>query len=57
MAKEVPFVKGHAYGNDFLLAPEADVRGLDPGALARAMCSRHEGIPERGGSDHVHDMR
>lgn len=48
MAGDIPFVKGHAYGNDFLLAPEADVRGHDPGALARAMCSRHEGIGADG---------
>jgi len=40
--------KGHAYGNDFLLAPESDVRGRDLEALARAMCSRHEGIGADG---------
>ena len=41
-------VKGHAYGNDFLLAPEADVEGRDCAALARAACSRHEGIGADG---------
>jgi diaminopimelate epimerase len=46
--KEIPIVKGHAYGNDFLLAPESEVSGLDPAALARAMCSRHEGIGADG---------
>jgi diaminopimelate epimerase len=40
--------KGHAYGNDFLLAPEHEVQGRDPSALARAMCSRHEGIGADG---------
>src|SRR5688572_16771524 len=47
-AKGVSIVKGHAYGNDFLLAPEPDVEGLDLPALARAMCSRHEGIGADG---------
>jgi diaminopimelate epimerase len=39
--------KGHAYGNDFLLAPAADVTG-DPAAAARALCHRHEGIGADG---------
>ena len=47
-AKGISIVKGHAYGNDFLLAPEADVQGRDLPALARAMCSRHEGIGADG---------
>lgn len=48
MPKTVSVVKGHAYGNDFLLAPEADVQGLDLPALARTMCSRQEGIGADG---------
>ena len=48
MPKLIPFVKGQAYGNDFLLVPEADVEGRDLTALARAMCSRHEGIGADG---------
>jgi diaminopimelate epimerase len=48
MPKGIPNVKGHAYGNDFLLAPEPAVRGSDPGVLARAMCSRHEGVGADG---------
>ena len=36
-------IKGHAYGNDFLLAPAADACGDLP-ALARALCHRHHGI-------------
>ena len=39
----IPVVKGHAYGNDFLLVPETAV-GADRRALARAMCDRHHGI-------------
>ncbi len=41
-------IKGHAYGNDFLLTPEADVQGRDLPAMARAMCSRQEGIGADG---------
>ena len=48
MTKGISVVKGHAYGNDFLLAPESDVAGRDLPALARAMCSRHEGIGADG---------
>ena|SRR5687768_9083663 len=47
-AQGVSIVKGHAYGNDFLLAPESDVEGRDLPALARVMCSRHEGIGADG---------
>jgi len=44
--------KAHAYGNDFLLVPEADVR-LRPdttyvAALARDLCARNEGIGADG---------
>ena len=48
MPKGIPIVKGHAYGNDFLLAPESDVEGRDLAALAQAMCNRHEGIGADG---------
>ena len=48
MRTGVPIVKGHAYGNDFLLAREADVDGRDLPALATAMCSRHEGVGADG---------
>ena len=47
-ANGVSIVKGHAYGNDFLLIPESDVGGRDLPALARAMCSRNEGIGADG---------
>src|SRR5687767_13731688 len=48
MPKGIAIVKGHAYGNDFLLAPEAEIEGHDPGLLAQAMCSRHEGLGADG---------
>jgi diaminopimelate epimerase len=48
MPEGVQVVKGHAYGNDFLLVPEAEVAGLDLAALARAMCHRLEGIGADG---------
>ena len=48
MPVAVSMIKGHAYGNDFLLAPESDVKGRDCAALARAACSRHEGIGADG---------
>jgi diaminopimelate epimerase len=43
----VRVTKGHAYGNDFLLAPAAGV-AVDLPALARAVCDRHEGIGADG---------
>lgn len=42
------FIKAHAYGNDFLLVPEADAGGGDPAELARQICSRHRGIGADG---------
>lgn len=43
----VRVVKAHAYGNDFLCVPAADVHaGLQ--GLARAMCHRHHGIGADG---------
>ena len=46
--------KAHAYGNDFLLVPQTEVRLTpdapygDGAALARALCARHEGIGADG---------
>ena len=48
MPTGISIVKGQAYGNDFLLAPEAEVQGRDLASLARAVCSRHEGIGADG---------
>jgi diaminopimelate epimerase len=47
-------VKAHAYGNDFLLVPNAEVRlkpdatYVDGPALARALCARHDGVGADG---------
>ncbi len=48
MPNGIPVVKGHAYGNDFLLVPESEVSGHDLSALAVAMCGRHEGLGADG---------
>jgi diaminopimelate epimerase len=48
MRPGISIVKGQAYGNDFLLAPEAEVEGRDLPALARAMCTRNDGIGADG---------
>ena len=39
--------KAHAYGNDFLFVPAADVRG-NAADLARRLCHRHTGIGADG---------
>jgi diaminopimelate epimerase len=44
----LPFVKAHAYGNDFLYVEKAAVRHVIPATLARAMCDRHTGIGADG---------
>lgn len=42
-------IKGHAFGNDFLLLREEDVpAGTDRPALARVLCERHRGIGADG---------
>lgn len=46
--KAISVVKGHAYGNDFLLAPESEVAGLNYEQLSRAMCHRQTGIGADG---------
>jgi diaminopimelate epimerase len=42
------FSKAHAYGNDFLYVAEDLVAGLTLAALARALCSRHDGVGADG---------
>jgi diaminopimelate epimerase len=44
----IAFAKAHAYGNDFLYVEDAQVTGADLGALARAMCDRHQGVGADG---------
>jgi diaminopimelate epimerase len=55
----LPVVKGHAYGNDFLLVSEEALGDRRPSELARAICHPHTGIgadglilfmPEPGGA-------
>ena len=41
-------IKAHAYGNDFLIAPEPLAPGSDEAAFARAVCHRHHGIGADG---------
>ena len=41
-------VKGHAYGNDFLLVRETDASDHDPSELARDMCRAHFGLGADG---------
>jgi diaminopimelate epimerase len=44
----VPFVKAHAYGNDFLYVEQEHVHGAVEALLAREMCDRHSGIGADG---------
>jgi diaminopimelate epimerase len=48
MATGIAVIKGHAYGNDFLMAPQPDVAGRDLPSLAQALCARHEGVGADG---------
>ena len=48
MGAAISVIKGHAYGNDFLMVPESEVHGHDVPGLARAMCDRHQGIGADG---------
>lgn len=43
-----PFVKAHAYGNDFLLVDERGYAGGDDAGFARAICHRHTGVGADG---------
>jgi diaminopimelate epimerase len=44
----VRLVKAHAYGNDFLLAPEPLPAGVGPREFARRVCDRHRGVGADG---------
>ncbi|HEX7050162.1 MAG TPA: diaminopimelate epimerase [Longimicrobiales bacterium] len=45
---EIPFAKGHALGNDYIVIDAADLGGLPAPALVRALCDRHRGIGADG---------
>jgi diaminopimelate epimerase len=44
----IPFVKAHAYGNDFLYVLRSHVEDAAPDDLARRLCDRHLGIGADG---------
>jgi diaminopimelate epimerase len=44
----IPFIKAHAYGNDFLYVEERVLAGIDSAQLAHEMCDRHTGIGADG---------
>jgi diaminopimelate epimerase len=44
----LPFVKAHAYGNDFLYIREDQAAGVAAGRLAPVLCDRHRGIGADG---------
>jgi diaminopimelate epimerase len=46
--RAIPVVKGHAYGNDFLLVPDDSVHGVDLAHLARVICHRQLGVGADG---------
>ena len=48
MSDGITVIKGHAYGNDFLLVPDNDVVGSDLPALARTICDRQKGVGADG---------
>jgi diaminopimelate epimerase len=41
-------IKAHAYGNDFIYVPAAELDGRDRSALAVRLCERHRGIGADG---------
>ena len=45
---EIPVIKYHGCGNDFVLIHEADVQTLDPAALAVKICNRNTGMGADG---------
>ena len=44
----LPVAKAHAYGNDFLLVPEASAPPSTAGSFARRLCHRHLGVGADG---------
>jgi diaminopimelate epimerase len=45
---QIPFIKAHGAGNDFLLSWADQVPDVDLASTARAMCDRHRGIGADG---------
>jgi len=45
---DLPLVKAHAYGNDFLYVRERDLGDVDPVPVARRLCERHRGAGADG---------
>jgi diaminopimelate epimerase len=45
---QIPFVKAHGLGNDFLLVEESALAELERSALAMAICDRHTGVGADG---------
>ena len=46
--RKIRLIKAHAYGNDFLIANEADLRSGDIADAAKRACDRHRGIGADG---------
>ena len=44
----IPFVKAHAYGNDFIYVRENDLGKHDPVEVAKAICQRSRGVGADG---------
>ena len=44
----ITFTKAHAYGNDFLYVPAADLAAVDQASWARRLCDRHRGVGADG---------
>lgn len=45
---EIPFIKYHGLGNDYIVLEQADLGGRTPGNVARAICDRHYGAGSDG---------
>ena len=52
----IPFIKAHAYGNDFLYVELKTVEGRDAAVAARRLCDRHRGVGADGLIVEVHDQ-
>jgi diaminopimelate epimerase len=44
----VPFIKAHAYGNDFLYVSAGHIAAADAARAAQRICSRHRGVGADG---------